>query len=156
MTNDREAGEQTLDITRRPHILETRNLPLMCVVYGLTKDLYLRIVRCKMKTLTLLMSYQRVNAIKDPSYLTRCMQGWDLKHLAKIGCTRPRHMEHTPIPQPYPTHRVISYTNHYDESGKIQRMKPPPGSISRQLDDMLSTSFSYCIINYKPPRGFLV
>ena len=32
----------------------------------------------------------------------------------------------------------------------------PLGSISRQLDDMLSTPFSSRIINYEPPRGFLV
>ena len=32
----------------------------------------------------------------------------------------------------------------------------PPGSISRQLDDMLSMSFSSCIINYEPPKGFIV
>ena len=34
--------------------------------------------------------------------------------------------------------------------------KPLPGSISRRLDDMLSTPFSSCIINYEPPKGFLV
>ena len=32
----------------------------------------------------------------------------------------------------------------------------PLGSISRRLDDMLSTPFSSRIINYEPPRGFLV
>ena len=31
-----------------------------------------------------------------------------------------------------------------------------PGSINRQLDDMLSTSFNPYIINYEPPRGFMV
>ena len=32
----------------------------------------------------------------------------------------------------------------------------PPGSVSRQLDDMLSTPFNPYIINYKPSRGFMV
>ena len=32
----------------------------------------------------------------------------------------------------------------------------PPGSISRRLDDMLSTPFSSRIIHYDPPRGFLI
>ncbi|KAL6349878.1 hypothetical protein AAG906_001765 [Vitis piasezkii] len=31
-----------------------------------------------------------------------------------------------------------------------------PGSISRRLDDMLSTPFNPYIINYEPPRGFMV
>ena len=32
----------------------------------------------------------------------------------------------------------------------------PSGSINRQLDDMLSMPFSPHIINYEPPRGFMV
>ncbi|RVW27951.1 hypothetical protein CK203_094091 [Vitis vinifera] len=32
----------------------------------------------------------------------------------------------------------------------------PIGSISRRLDDMLSTPFCSHIIHYEPPRGFLV
>ncbi|RVW21303.1 hypothetical protein CK203_110085 [Vitis vinifera] len=32
----------------------------------------------------------------------------------------------------------------------------PPSSISRRLDDMLSMPFSSRIINYEPPRGFIV
>lgn len=31
-----------------------------------------------------------------------------------------------------------------------------PGSVSRQLDDMLSMPFNLYIINYEPPRGFMV
>lgn len=75
MTTDQETKEQTLGTTRSPHILEEQDLPLMYVVYGLTKDLYLRIAHRKMKTLTLLVSYQRGNVIRDPNCLTRCMQG---------------------------------------------------------------------------------
>ncbi|RVW75353.1 hypothetical protein CK203_010316 [Vitis vinifera] len=33
---------------------------------------------------------------------------------------------------------------------------PPIGSIGKRLDDMLSTPFCSHIINYEPPRGFLV
>ena len=32
----------------------------------------------------------------------------------------------------------------------------PPGSISRRLDDMLSMPFNLHIINYEPPRRFMV
>ena len=32
----------------------------------------------------------------------------------------------------------------------------PPNSINRQLDDMFSMPFSPYIINYEPPRGFMV
>ncbi|KAJ9678148.1 hypothetical protein PVL29_022900 [Vitis rotundifolia] len=34
--------------------------------------------------------------------------------------------------------------------------EPPTGSISKRLDDMLSTPFCSHIIHYDPPRGFLV
>ena len=34
--------------------------------------------------------------------------------------------------------------------------EPPIGSISKRLDDMLSTPFCSHIIHYEPPRGFLV
>ena len=40
--------------------------------------------------------------------------------------------------------------------GKDPSHIAPPGSISRRLDDMLSTPFSSRIIKYEPPRGFIV
>ena len=40
--------------------------------------------------------------------------------------------------------------------GKDPSHTAPPGSISRRLDDMLSTPFSPRIIKYEPPRGFIV
>lgn len=40
--------------------------------------------------------------------------------------------------------------------GKDPSHTAPPGSISRRLDDMLSTPFSPCIIKYESPRGFIV
>ncbi|RVX04319.1 hypothetical protein CK203_018517 [Vitis vinifera] len=40
--------------------------------------------------------------------------------------------------------------------GKDPSHTAPPGSISRRLDDMLSTPFSSRIIKYEPPRGFIV
>ena len=42
------------------------------------------------------------------------------------------------------------------QAGRNSSNEPPPGSISRRLDDMLSTPFSSRIIHYDPPRGFLV
>ena len=40
--------------------------------------------------------------------------------------------------------------------GKDPSHSAPPGSISRRLDDILSTSFSSRIIKYEPRRGFIV
>ena len=40
--------------------------------------------------------------------------------------------------------------------GKDPLNAAPPSSISRRLDDMLSMPFSSRIINYEPPRGFIV
>lgn len=127
---------------------------------GLTKNLYLCIVRSTMKALTLLVSRQRGNITKGLSYLTRCVLGWDLKHLVKIGHTWPQHKGHTPVPQPHPSPMVILHINHYDELGEIQRMNfpPPLGSISKRLDNMLSAPVNPHIIKYEPPsscRNFL-
>ncbi|KAL6312950.1 hypothetical protein AAG906_022730 [Vitis piasezkii] len=40
--------------------------------------------------------------------------------------------------------------------GRNLPSEPPIGSISKRLDDMLSTPFCSHIIHYEPPRGFLV
>ena len=40
--------------------------------------------------------------------------------------------------------------------GKDPSHLVPPGSISRRLDNMLSTPFSSRIIKYEPPRGLIV
>ncbi|RVW80977.1 hypothetical protein CK203_054677 [Vitis vinifera] len=42
------------------------------------------------------------------------------------------------------------------QAGRNPLNEPPTGSISKRLDDMLSTSFCPHIIHYDPPRGFLV
>ena len=42
------------------------------------------------------------------------------------------------------------------QAGRNSSNEPPLGSISKRLDDMLSTPFSSRIIHYVPPRGFLV
>ncbi|RVW15550.1 hypothetical protein CK203_077738 [Vitis vinifera] len=42
------------------------------------------------------------------------------------------------------------------QAGKNFPNEPPIGSISKRLDDMLSTPFCSHIIHYEPPRGFLV
>ncbi|KAL6319590.1 hypothetical protein AAG906_014266 [Vitis piasezkii] len=41
-------------------------------------------------------------------------------------------------------------------TGRNLPNEPPSGSISKRLDDMLSTPFCSHIIHYEPPRGFLV
>ena len=84
------------------------------------------------------------------------MQGRDHKYLVKIGCVQQRPKRHILVPQSYPSRKTVPHTDHYNESGKRWQAKPPFDSISRRLDDMLSTPFSSRIINYKPPRGFLV
>ena len=42
------------------------------------------------------------------------------------------------------------------QAGRNSSNEPPLGSISKRLDDMLSTPFGSRIIHYDPPRGFLV
>ncbi|KAL6329744.1 hypothetical protein AAG906_035392 [Vitis piasezkii] len=42
------------------------------------------------------------------------------------------------------------------QAGRNSSKKSPIGSISKRLDDMLSTPFCSHIIHYDPPRGFLV
>ena len=42
------------------------------------------------------------------------------------------------------------------QDGRNLPNEPPIGSISKRLDDMLSTPFCSQIIHYEPPRGFLV
>ena len=42
------------------------------------------------------------------------------------------------------------------QAGRNSSNEPPFDSISKRLDDMLSTHFCSHIIHYDPPRGFLV
>ncbi|RVX15167.1 hypothetical protein CK203_007914 [Vitis vinifera] len=42
------------------------------------------------------------------------------------------------------------------QDGRNLPNEPPIGSISKRLDDMLSTPFCSHIIHYEPPKGFLV
>ena len=55
-----------------------------------------------------------------------------------------------PIIPDYPPHPPLQQI----EGDVVSR--GPPGSISRRLDDMLSMPFSSRIVNYEPPRGFIV
>ena len=50
---------------------------------------------------------------------------------------------------------VLSYQA-VQQAGRNPPNEPPTGSISKRLDDMLSTPFCPHIIHYDPPRGFLV
>ncbi|RVW53310.1 hypothetical protein CK203_088509 [Vitis vinifera] len=66
------------------------------------------------------------------------------------GRSRPP-MATTWAPRPDPMATPCGTTN-WEKHPK----RPPIGSISKRLDDMLSTPFCSHIINYEPPRGFLV
>ncbi|RVX19897.1 hypothetical protein CK203_005315 [Vitis vinifera] len=70
-----------------------------------------------------------------------------------------------PMVQNVPPHRDPMVTlamrnvhSHLAErpAGRNLPNEPPIGSISKRLDDMLSTPFCSHITHYKPPRGFLV
>ena len=80
-TSDREVKGQTLGITKGQRILELLGSPLICVMSGLVNDPYLRITLHRMKARTPLVSHQRDNATRDPSYLTQCVRGLDHRHL---------------------------------------------------------------------------
>ncbi|XP_010663850.1 uncharacterized protein LOC104882395 [Vitis vinifera] len=55
-----------------------------------------------------------------------------------------------PMVQNVPPHQAVR------QVGRNLPNEPPSGSISKRLDDMLSTFFCSHIIHYEPPRGFLV
>ncbi|WKA02828.1 hypothetical protein VitviT2T_020981 [Vitis vinifera] len=55
-----------------------------------------------------------------------------------------------PLVQNVPPHQTVR------QAGRNLPNKPPSGSISKRLDDMLSMPFCSHIIQYDPPRGFLV
>ena len=56
----------------------------------------------------------------------------------------------SPVSQGHATHQSVLRV------GRDPLNAAPPGSISKRLDDMLSTPFSSRIINYEPPQGFIV
>ncbi|KAL6323132.1 hypothetical protein AAG906_027402 [Vitis piasezkii] len=56
----------------------------------------------------------------------------------------------TPIIEDWPPHPPLQ------QLGGDMVSRGPLGSISRQLDNMFSMPFFSRIINYKPPRGFIV
>ncbi|RVX00852.1 hypothetical protein CK203_026450 [Vitis vinifera] len=70
-----------------------------------------------------------------------------------------------PMVQNVPPHRdpmvtpaMRNFHSHLAErpAGRNLPNEPPIGSISKRLDDMLSTPFCSHITHYEPPRGFLV
>ena len=66
----------------------------------------------------------------------------------------------TPASHPRPSASPVSQGHATHQSVLRVSRDPlnaaPPGSISKRLDDMLSTPFSSRIINYEPPQGFIV
>ncbi|KAL6345033.1 hypothetical protein AAG906_007764 [Vitis piasezkii] len=70
----------------------------------------------------------------------------DFTHISSKG----KREKDLPISQGHATHQPVSQVD------RDSLNATPPGSISRQLDDMLSTPFSFHIIDYEPPREFIV
>ncbi|RVX00892.1 hypothetical protein CK203_026442 [Vitis vinifera] len=64
------------------------------------------------------------------------------------------HPHHDPMVTP--TMRNVHSHLAVQQAGENLQNEPPIGSISRRLDDMLSTPFCSHIIHYEPLRGFLV
>ncbi|RVW67214.1 hypothetical protein CK203_063633 [Vitis vinifera] len=66
--------------------------------------------------------------------------------------------ERVPHRDPMVTPMVRNVHSHLAarQDGRNLPNEPPIGSISKRLDDMLSTPFCSHIIHYEPPRGFLV
>ena len=84
--------------------------------------------------------------------------------VATTGATRPDPMVN-PVVQNLLPHRdpmvtpvVRNVHSHLAvrQDGRNLPSEPPIGSISKRLDNMLSTFFCSHIIHYEPPRGFLV
>ena len=84
--------------------------------------------------------------------------------IATTGGTRPDSMV-IPVVQDVLPHRdpmvtpvVWNVHSHLAvrQDGRNLPSEPPIGSISKRLDDMLSTPFCSHIIHYEPPKGFLV
>ena len=123
--SDREVKGQTLGITRGLRILESLGSPLVCAMSGLVNDPYLCIMLHMMKAQNSLVSHQRDNATRDPSYLMRYVQGWDHKHLVKIGHLRPRPGRRILTPQSHPSHGAIPHTKYYNKPEEIYQMNPP-------------------------------
>ena len=83
---------------------------------------------------------------------------------ARLGSQEPRRPR-LPVattwgahPDPMVTPMVQNVQPHLAvrQAGKNFPNEPPIGSISKRLEDMLSTPFCSHIIYYEPPRGFLV
>ena len=101
-TNDREAKKQLLGLTQRQCTLELQGSPLICIMSCLGNDPYPRIMLHKTKAHTLLVSHQKDNVIKDPTYWTQYERSWDHRHLVRRGHLRPRPRRRIPTPQSHP------------------------------------------------------
>ncbi|RVX09991.1 hypothetical protein CK203_013061 [Vitis vinifera] len=84
--------------------------------------------------------------------------------VATTGATRPDPMINPMVqnvlphrdPMLTPMMRNVHPHLAVQQHGRNLPNEPPIGSISKRLDDMLSTPFCSHIIHYEPPRGFLV
>nr|CAN64104.1 hypothetical protein VITISV_030641 [Vitis vinifera] len=150
--------QETRRLREENEVLRIQGSSLTCVMNDLENDPCPRIMLHKMKAQTLLIFHQRDNVTKDLNCQTQCERGWNHRNLVRKGHLRPQPRKRIPTPQSHPPSRTIPYTKRYDELEGIHQMTlpPPPSSISRRLNDMLSTPFSSRIIHYDPPKGFLV
>ncbi|RVW73969.1 hypothetical protein CK203_053140 [Vitis vinifera] len=107
----------------------------------------------------------RAPLVKFYARKTRPTRAWEIKATSSHnpGAT-PRSYD-APMVQNVPPHRDPMVTpamrnvhSHLAErpAGRNLPNEPPIGSISKRLDDMLSTPFCSHITHYEPPRGFLV
>ncbi|RVW24874.1 hypothetical protein CK203_079493 [Vitis vinifera] len=79
-------------------------------------------------------------------------------YLGTIGVIQKHATNVLPHSDPMVTPVVRNVHSHLAvrQDGRNLPSEPPIGSISKRLDDMLSTPFCSQIIHYEPPRGFLV
>ncbi|RVX09901.1 hypothetical protein CK203_013118 [Vitis vinifera] len=96
---------------------------------------------------------------------TRPTRAWEIKATSSHNPgTTPRSYdrshgaERTSASDPMVTSAMRNVHSHLAErpAGRNLPNEPPIGSISKRLDDMLSTPFCSHITHYEPPRGFLV
>ena len=123
--------------------------------HGLVKPQCTLAMSDEAKVQALLESHPSDNVRKGPKYLTQ---------RARLGPQTPyKNRPHTAIsldahsePSSSPTLQGHAAHPLMVRVGKDRSHTTPPSSISRRLDDMLSTPFSPRIIKYEPPRGFIV
>lgn len=131
---------------RRQRTPEMQSPHLLSMICGLMKDPYQPVTRHRMKPLISLISHKKRDAIGNPNYRT-------------LGMEKPRATTaHKVYPGPSTTPIIEDWPSYppLQQLGEDMVSRGLLNSVSRRLDDMLSTPFISLIINYKPPRAFIV